>query len=135
MLSLRFPKLWLGLGWLAVVLAIIVCLVPMNELPQPPGLNDKSEHIIGYVLLSCWFAGIYPKSRYWIIGVGLAVMGVLVEFAQGAMHLGRQADPYDVLANCIGVLLGMLLSWWWLGGWAQRVEALVAWVFPGIQKS
>jgi VanZ family protein len=134
MLPLRFPRLWLGLGWLAVTLAIVACLVPMSKLPQPPSLSDKSEHILGYVLLSCWFAGIYPRSRYWIIGILLASMGVLIEFAQGAMHYGRQADPYDVLANCTGILIGLLLSRLFLGGWAQRVEALVGFV-AGTQKS
>lgn len=134
MLPLRFPRLWLGLGWLAVALAIVACLVPMSQLPQPPSLSDKSEHIIGYVLLSCWFAGIYPRSRYWIIGIGLAVMGVLIEFAQGAMHLGRHADAFDVIANCTGIVIGLLLSWAWLGGWTQRVETLVGWLVAGTEK-
>ncbi len=134
MLPLRFPRLWLGLGWLAVVLAIIACLVPMSELPQPASLSDKSEHILGYLLLSCWFVGIYPRTRYWTIAVGLGLMGVLIEFAQGAMHYGRQADPLDVLANCTGILIGLLLGRWLIGGWAQRVEALVGFVI-GTQKS
>lgn len=135
MLSLRFPRLWLGLGWLAVGLAILVCLVPIQKLPQPPSLSDKSEHFIAYLLLSTWFAGIYPRARYWIIAIGLGVMGVLIEFAQGSMGYGRHADARDVLANCIGVLAGLLLCWWWLGGWAQRVETLVASLVTGTQKS
>lgn len=133
MLPLRFPRLWLSLGWLAIVLAIIVCLVPAHELPQP-GLSDKSEHFICYLVLSCWFAGIYPRSRYWLIGVGLLVMGVLIEFAQGAMGWGRQADARDVFANSTGIVAGLLLCWWWLGGWTQRVESLVSLV-TGTQKS
>jgi VanZ family protein len=133
MLSLRFPRLWLSLGWLAVVLAILVCLVPANELPHSPNLSDKSEHFIGYLLLSCWFAGIYPRSRYWMIAIGLAAMGVLIEIAQGAMGWGRHADARDVLANCTGIVAGLLLCWWWLGGWTQRVESLVSLV-TGTQK-
>jgi VanZ family protein len=135
MLPLRFPRLWLSLGWLAVALAIVVCLVPTSKLPTPPTLNDKVEHIVGYVLLSCWFAGIYPRARYWAIAVGLVVMGILIEFAQGAMHYGRQADVRDVLANSTGVLIGLSLCWWGLGSWTQRVEALVGALVPGTQKS
>jgi VanZ family protein len=135
MLSLRFPKLWLSVGWVAVALAIVVCLLPSDRLPQPPSLSDKSEHFICYLLLSCWFAGIYPRTRYWVIGVGLIVMGVLIEIAQGSMGWGREGDVRDVLANCTGVLAGLLLSWWWLGGWAQRVESLVGTLVTGTQKS
>lgn len=124
MLSLRFPRLWLSLGWLAVVLAIVVCLVPIQKLPQPPNLSDKTEHFIAYLLLSTWFAGIYARTRYWIIAIGLGVMGVLIEIAQGSMNYGRQADLLDVIANCSGVLAGLLLSWLWLGGWVQWLESL-----------
>jgi VanZ family protein len=135
MLSLRFPRLWLSVGWLAIGLAIVVCLLPSNRLPQPPNLSDKTEHFLCYLLLSCWFAGIYPRTRYWAIAIGLAVMGVLIELAQGAMGWGRQADAHDVLANCTGVVAGLLLCWWWLGGWAQRVETLVESLVTGTQKS
>ena len=129
MLSLRFPKLWLTLGWLAVLFAIVVCLMPSDRLPQPPNLSDKSEHFIAYLLLSTWFAGIYPRSRYWLIAVGLVLLGVSIEFAQGAMHWGRQADARDVVANCTGLFTGLVLSWFLLGGWAQRIESL----FSGTQ--
>lgn len=105
-----------------MALAIVVCLVPMSRLPQA-GASDKTEHFIGYLLLSLWFAGIYPRARYWLIALGLLVMGVLIEFAQGAMHYGRQADIHDVYANSTGIVTGLLLCWWGLGGWAQRIES------------
>jgi len=125
MLPLRYPRLWLSLGWTAVAFAILVSLVPASQLPQPPNISDKAEHFLAYLLLSLWFAGIYPRARYWIIGIGLCVMGVLIEFAQGAMHFGRQADILDVLANSTGVIVGLGLSLLWLGGWAQRIETWV----------
>lgn len=133
MMSLRFPRLWLSLGWVAVALAIFVCLAPIDQLPQPPDMSDKSEHFIAYLLLSLWFGGIYVRSRYWIIAAGLVVMGVLIEFAQGAMGLGRQADFRDVIANCSGVLAGLALCWFGLGAWMQWVEALVS--KPQVEKS
>ena len=124
MLSLRFPRLWLTLGWAAVAFAIVVCLVPMSELPRV-NASDKTEHFTAYLLLSLWFAGIYPRARYWIIAIGLCVLGVLIEFAQGAMHLGRHADAMDVVANSTGIVAGLTLCWLGLGGWAQWVETLV----------
>jgi VanZ family protein len=124
MLQLRYPRLWLALGWAAVAFAVVVCLVPMSKLPSA-NVGDKTEHFATYLLLSLWFAGIYPKARYGIIAAGLCLLGVLIEFAQGAMHLGRHADAMDVVANGTGIVAGLALCWIGLGGWAQWVEALV----------
>jgi VanZ family protein len=124
LLSLRHPRLWLVSGWILVVGAIIASLMPSDRLPTLGGISDKTEHIVGYAVLSLWFAGMYPRSRYPAIGVGFLVMGIVIEGLQGAMHLGRQADLIDVYANTIGIVSGLVLALIWLGGWAQRVEAL-----------
>jgi VanZ family protein len=128
MLQLRFPRLWLSLGWVIVMLAIFVCLAP----PSAPGLsglfalNDKVEHGAGYALLTVWFTGIYPRSRYFSIALALFAMGVAVEFLQGWMSLGRDRDMRDVVANTIGIGIGLCLAWTVLGGWVQRLEIFFA---------
>jgi VanZ family protein len=123
LLPLRHPRFWLILGWGFVVLATLASLAPIQKLPMPPNLNDKIEHVVGYALLALWFAGIYPRSRYpWIAG-SLFVMGIAIEWLQGAMHWGRSADFHDVIANVTGIAIGLSLAWAALGGWAQRVEA------------
>lgn len=123
LLVLRHPRLWLVLGWMLIGLAIVVSLMPSDRLPQPPGINDKMEHLVAYALLSLWFAGIYPRSRYAIIAIGLFVMGIAIEWAQGTMDLGRSADFRDVIANTAGIAIGLGMAFMRLGGWAQRVEA------------
>jgi VanZ family protein len=45
--------------------------------------------------------------------VGCLLTGVIIEAAQGLMPL-RTASPYDMLANSIGVLMGLLASRYWL---------------------
>jgi VanZ family protein len=122
LLSLRHPRLWLVSGWTLVVLAIIASIVPAHDLPKMGGISDKLEHVVGYGVLALWFAGIYPKSRYPMIGVALLTMGIVIEGLQGAMHVGRQADLRDVYANSAGIICGLVLALAWLGGWAQRVE-------------
>lgn len=124
LLALRHPRLWLVTGWILVILATIASLVPAHELPKMGGINDKTEHIVGYLVLALWFAGIYPKDRYPWIGFALLLMGIVIEALQGAMHVGREADLLDVYANAIGVVVGLTLALAWLGGWAQRVEFL-----------
>jgi VanZ family protein len=122
LLPLRHPRFWLVLGWVFVAVATVASLVPVQRLPLPAGVNDKFAHVAGYGLLTLWFTGIYPRSRYVMIAIGLFLMGVLIEWAQGSMHVGRQADVRDVVANCAGIGVGLMLASVWLGGWAQRVE-------------
>jgi VanZ family protein len=124
LLALRHPRLWLLTGWILIVLAVIASILPAHDLPKLGPINDKTEHIVGYCALSLWFAGIYPKSRYPMIGVALLIMGIVIEGLQGAMKVGREADLRDVYANTVGIVAGLTLALIWLGGWAQRVEAL-----------
>jgi VanZ family protein len=123
LLALRHPRLWLVSGWILVVLAVIASIMPLSELPKMGGISDRLEHAVAYSALALWFAGIYPKSRYPLIGVALLVMGIVIEGLQGAMNLGREADMRDVYANLLGIVCGLLLALLWLGGWAQRVES------------
>ena len=125
MLPLRYPRLWLTLGWVGVAFAIFVCLLPADKLPEV-GASDKSEHFAAYFVLSTLFAGIYPRNRYWMIALGLVIMGILIEFAQGAMHMGRQADAMDVVANSTGIAAGLVLCWFGLGSWVQWFETIVS---------
>lgn len=105
-----------------MTLAVVaLSLMPGQKLPVT-GISDKIQHGTAYALLALWFAGIYPRSRYWLIAIALFLLGVGIEFAQGAMSLGREADLRDVLANSSGIAVGLMLAWLWLGGWAQRVE-------------
>ncbi|MGH8187290.1 MAG: VanZ family protein [Steroidobacteraceae bacterium] len=122
LLALRHPRVWLAMGWLLVFLATIASIVPLRNVPKPPGVTDKMEHAVAYGLLAIWFAGIYPRSRYVMIGIGLFLMGIAIEWAQSAMQLGRESDFRDVVANSIGIVAGLTLALIWLGGWAQRVE-------------
>jgi VanZ family protein len=124
LLALRHPRLWLVTGWILVILAIVASLIPAHELPKMGGISDKLEHVVGYFVLTLWFAGIYPKTRYPMIGFALLIMGIVIEALQGAMNVGREADLLDVYANALGVVGGLTLALAWLGGWAQRVESL-----------
>jgi VanZ family protein len=121
-LLLRHPWVWLGLGWLFVALAIIASLIPGQKLPETH-VSDKFEHSVAYALLTLWFTGIYPKTSYWKVGIGMFALGVAIEFAQGAMPFGRQADLRDVGANALGIVIGLLLALIGVGGWAQKIEA------------
>jgi len=104
---LRRPRLWTVLWVLAVLLVVVVCLIPPPRIPLPEN-SDKGEHFLAYFILAGSAVQLFRPGRplLWV-GVGLVLMGVGIEFAQGALTSNRTADPMDAIANTIGVLAGM----------------------------
>jgi len=122
MLTLRYRPLWLLASIVLVLVVIWGSLQTRYGLNVPHGF-DKVEHVSTYMFLAVWFTGLIQRPRYWIAMLCLLGLGATMEFAQWAMHAGRTADPYDMAANCCGVLAGLTLARLGTGGWAQRVEA------------
>ena len=106
---LRFPRVWLGLWWLAIVVTIVVCLIPPPPLALPQN-SDKVEHFLAYFLLASAAVQIYrTRAALLWAGAGLVLLGVGIEFLQGALTTDRMADPMDALANSVGVVAGMAM--------------------------
>ena len=122
--DLRYGRFWLVFGWVSVAAAMVLSLMP-PAVVELPDWNDKLEHAAGYFLLTFWFCGIYPRHRYWAVGLAMLGMGILVEVLQGVMHMGRQADAKDLLADLIGIVPALLLSLTPLRYWPRWIEALV----------
>jgi VanZ family protein len=121
--DLRLARFWLVVGWIAVTIALVLNLMPGEEL-QGIEINDKLEHFIGYALLTLCFCGIYPRARYWLIAVLFLLMGGMVEVLQGLMHWGRSADIHDFYADCIGIAVGLALASLGLNQWPRWLESL-----------
>lgn len=103
------PRLWLGLWLLAIVSVIVLSLVNLSGLPPVPDGGDKVEHFLAYALLSASAVQLFAKRRACLLmAVLLVVLGVGVEFAQGALTTTRMADPRDALANALGVVAGLM---------------------------
>ncbi|HFK2921064.1 VanZ family protein [Stenotrophomonas beteli] len=104
---LRRPRLWTALWVTAVLLVIVACLIPPPPIPLPEN-SDKGEHFLAYFILAGSAVQLFRRGRplLWV-GVGLVLMGVGIEFAQGALTDDRMADPMDAIANTVGVLAGM----------------------------
>ncbi|WP_449467739.1 VanZ family protein [Stenotrophomonas humi] len=107
---LRRQKFWLLLWCTAVLAVIVVCLIPPPPLALPQN-SDKIEHFLAYFLLAGSAVQLFATRRaLWCVALGLVVMGVGIEWLQGALTETRMADPMDALANSIGVLVGMLTA-------------------------
>ncbi len=104
---LRRPRLWTALWLLAVLVVIVVCLIPPPPIPLPEN-SDKGEHFLAYFILAGSAVQLFRRGTplLWV-GLGLVLMGIGIEFAQGAFTDNRVADPMDAIANTMGVLAGM----------------------------
>ena len=101
------PRSWLALWGLAVALVIVLSLVNLSGLPPVPEGGDKVEHFLAYALLSASAVQLFARRRAsLLIALALVVLGIGLEFAQGALTTTRMADPRDAVANTLGVLAG-----------------------------
>ena len=120
MLPLRYPKVWFALGCMLVIGVVVGSLLP-GTLVDIVSINDKLRHASAYLMLMMWFAGLYRRALHPLVGAVLTALGVGVEFLQG-LTATRHLDVYDMAANCAGILVGLVLSVWFLEGWCQRLE-------------
>ncbi|MBB5864745.1 VanZ family protein [Xanthomonas sp. 3058] len=105
------PRLWVGLWIAAIVVVIAVCLGPPPEFPELPSNSDKGEHFLTFALL-CWGAvQLFATRRALLLAAfGLVLLGIGIEIAQGAFTTNRSADPFDALADTLGILAGLCLA-------------------------
>ena len=82
---------------------------------------DKWLHGITFVILAVWFAGLYRPRSYWRIGVGLILFGLFIEGCQQLVAY-RSAEMFDVAADIIGIVIGLVIAGAGLGGWTLRLE-------------
>ncbi len=113
--------MWLSLVWLLVLATIIISLIPVAP-PLHLRFGDKLAHMAIYAVLATGFAGIYTRSRYRAIAVGLILLGGGLELLQSATGY-RMGDWNDFLANGIGIFLGLTLCHLGLGGWCAWIES------------
>lgn len=123
MLPLAHAPAWIVASVLLVVTVLYLSLAPLTVPVNLPTHFDKVEHAAAYVFLVVWFTGLVARPRYWHVALALVVFGLMIEFLQAAMPLGRQGDPWDVLANVIGIGIGLALAQGVTGGWALKAEA------------
>jgi VanZ family protein len=97
---------WRGLGWGLIVLVAFLSLTP-NPPDTPLEQGDKIGHFMAYAALMGWWRQISVRGA--ALALGFVFMGVALEGLQGLTGY-RQADPWDALANTVGVGIGWGLA-------------------------
>jgi len=113
----RSPQVWPAAAVLAVlaVLGQAYGLYRPSGPPQVPfGSADKVEHAFGFalpvllVLLALsGRAGAVGRRSVWVVIAFFVAQAALSEVIQHRFYQFRTGDPWDVVADCIGVTLGV----------------------------
>lgn len=120
---LRFAWAWCALWCLAIAVVVVLSLAPGPDLPDAPG-SDKLHHFLAYFVLAASAVQLFPRWASLLgAGLGLVVLGVGLEHAQGALTQTRVADYWDALANTLGVIAGLGLQLTPLRDLLLRIEA------------
>lgn len=124
----RHPRLWFAL-WLAMIAAVMYgSLLPAGDLPEPlfPGV-DKLQHLLGYAALAGYAVMLFERARaHALAALAMLLLGVAIEFMQGALTESRSADAADALANGIGVFAGWALRFTRARDLLQAIDARAA---------
>lgn len=120
---MRSWQILAGLAALAVAAQCYGVYRPTGP-PVPPGFAqaDKVEHAVGFglpvaLILAALDLRARQQSRPWSRVAPIVVSGIFVahavlsELVQHVFYRYRTSDPYDVLADSVGVALGVLICW------------------------
>jgi VanZ family protein len=123
---LKYRKLWITVGFSLVLLVVYLSLTRNPPAPLTFDNADKFEHVLAYATLSFWFCQIYLSAKLGVVvSTALIGQGVLLEYMQGWTGY-RTFDVLDMAADCIGVLLGWLLTCTPLGRMLVFIECRMA---------
>ncbi len=117
----RYRRLWFALGLVLALVVLVLSLMPSRFLREPHW-GDKVNHMLAYIVMTGWFCGLYARSRWATVVLALVAYGVAVEGLQTVTPFGRSGDWRDLVANAVGITIGLLVSWAGLAAWPRWIE-------------
>ena len=124
---LRYAPYWVWFGLAMTLIVVYLTLeASSGRISRIPHL-DKAYHFGAFLGLTLWFAALVERRGYWAVSIALFLLGIGIEIGQHVMALGRSAELLDVVADTVGIVLGILLSLLIRDSWLQRVER---WLSP-----
>lgn len=97
------------LFWLALISSYILAVLPQENVPELTPFNDKGNHFLAFSVLTLLLLHAY-RVKYLTAFVLMMLYGVLIEVSQ-LFAVNRHGELLDVLADTIGVVVGILLYW------------------------
>ncbi|NEK86902.1 VanZ family protein [Blastococcus saxobsidens] len=104
------PSLAFGL---TVLVSVVVLFIPASGVPTAPPGTDKVVHLLLFAALAA--TGRWAGLARWPLAAGLTGYALLSEVVQGVAPLGRSGSVADLVADVLGIAMG-LAAWAWTAG-------------------
>ena len=126
MLPLRYQRRWQVAGALVLLGVFAGTLIPAiwfwPDISRIVLIDfDKFLHGLTFTLLAVWFSGQYSRKRYFAIGAGLFLFGIVIEACQRMVSY-RTSEMLDLVADAVGIVIGLAIAAAGVGGWSLRLE-------------
>jgi len=92
---------------LALLGLFVAMLGPFQGAERAVGLTDKPAHVVGFFVVTACLTLIAPRLGLARTALLAVTLGAGVEVVQGLT--GRSANPFDLLADGVGVAAASLL--------------------------
>ena len=96
---------------IAIIVTLSLILLSLVKIPAHNlGVShlDKWQHCFAYFVLSIsWLTVFYKKKKKLLTVVCCILLGIIIEILQNKLTSYRTGDYHDVIANSLGVLLGL----------------------------
>ena len=102
----------LALGWSAAMLAL--CSIPGEDFGDLEDILFSADKL-GHIALFAVFGWLWLRAapqRLGAVVLGGVTFGIGIEIWQETVARGRGADVYDVVADLVGLALGVGLTLW-----------------------
>lgn len=96
-----------GAFWCALLFAYVCAVIPGG--PEI-GNSDKDGHVLTFVTLSFIARLGWSRRSAIAIAVALVVFGIFIELSQATPIVHRDADVWDVVADLVGVIVGLVIG-------------------------
>ena len=101
-----------GRGAVAITSLALFTLAILPATPGPDQLLglDKLEHMAAFAALTVLIRCGWPDAPRWLSAIGALGFGVVIEAVQSLDFIGRTPSMTDMIANALGVALGLLAA-------------------------
>lgn len=98
-------------------LAAAIIIAVIASIPGPAGAPsvfgwDKLDHVSAFAALTLLARAGWPGARRWATGAALLAYGIGIELVQGSPLIDRTMSGFDLIADLVGIVLGLMLALW-----------------------